>query len=260
MSSHTAVELNTADVHNKIGRLIENLCNIRDEAGEFLQHLPDGRVVDTKSWDTNTWEWTHGIGLYGIWRYFVLTKDLSVKERVVSWFDKRFASGVQVDKNINTMSPMLTLACLFEDSGNPRLLPILEDWSEWAMRFARRTKYGGLQHDTYQGLSPQQLWDDTLMMTVMPLTKIGILLGRPGFVEESKTQFMLHCKYLFDTPTGAFFHGWTFDGNHNFARARWARGNVISPFVVYFSCSKARDRQHLNISSSYSMNTPKHRC
>ena len=26
--------------------------------------------------------------------------------------------------------------------------------------------------------------------------------------------------------TGLWFHGWTFDGRHNFARARWARGNA----------------------------------
>lgn len=25
--------------------------------------------------------------------------------------------------------------------------------------------------------------------------------------------------------TGLWFHGWTFDGRHHFARARWARGN-----------------------------------
>ena len=36
---------------------------------------------------------------------------------------------------------------------------------------------------------------------------------------------MLHIKYLVDRQTGLWFHGWTFDGRHNFANALWARGN-----------------------------------
>ena len=225
MSQPTVYKLGKEEIHSKIHMLIENLCNIHDDKGRFLQHLPDGRIVDTKSWDTDTWEWTHGIGLYGIWNYFMLTRDPAVKDRVISWFDRRLASGVQVDKNINTMSPMLTLAYVYEENGDEKYLPILEEWAEWVMSSANRTEGGGLQHDTYQGPSPQQLWDDTLMMTVMPLAKIGVLLNRTEYIKESKAQFVIHCTYLFEIGTGAFFHGWTFDGNHNFACARWARGN-----------------------------------
>ena len=42
--------------------LIRNLVDIKDESGEFLLRLADGRIIDTKGW--NDWEWTHGIGLY----------------------------------------------------------------------------------------------------------------------------------------------------------------------------------------------------
>ncbi|MEO7687660.1 MAG: glycoside hydrolase family 88 protein, partial [Sphingomonas sp.] len=34
-----------------------------------------------------------------------------------------------------------------------------------------------------------------------------------------------HIKYLTDRATGLWYHGWTFDGRHNFAGALWARGN-----------------------------------
>lgn len=83
-----------------------------------------------------------------------------------------------------------------------------------------------MQHITYLEVNDQQLWDDTLMMTVMPLAKTGLVLGRPHHVAEAKHQFLLHIQYLFDTKTGLFFHGWTFhEGGHNFADARWTRGN-----------------------------------
>jgi unsaturated rhamnogalacturonyl hydrolase len=96
-----------------------------------------------------------------------------------------------------------------------------------------RTRYGGMQHITYLTDNYQQLWDDTLMMTVMPLAKIGKLLNRPQYIAEAKKQFLTHIKYLFDTKTGLWFHGWTFeDGGHNFANARWARGNSWVTIVI----------------------------
>ena len=88
-----------------------------------------------------------------------------------------------------------------------------------------RTEENGFQHIVFNSENRQQLWDDTLMMSVLPLAKIGKLLGRPQYVEEARRQFMLHIKYLVDRKTGLWFHGWTFDGRHNFANALWARGN-----------------------------------
>ena len=88
-----------------------------------------------------------------------------------------------------------------------------------------RTEENGFQHIVFNSENREQLWDDTLMMSVLPLAKIGKLLGRPQYVEEARRQFMLHIKYLVDRKTGLWFHGWTFDGRHHFANALWARGN-----------------------------------
>jgi unsaturated rhamnogalacturonyl hydrolase len=92
-----------------------------------------------------------------------------------------------------------------------------------------------MQHITYIDENEQELWDDTLMMTVMPLAKIGKLLDRPEYVVEAKRQCLIHVKYLFDTKTGLFFHGWKFTDKtrgHNFADARWARGNSWCTMVI----------------------------
>ncbi|KAG8425405.1 hypothetical protein J3458_002107 [Metarhizium acridum] len=81
-------------------------------------------------------------------------------------------------------------------------------------------------HMTYLEHNDQQLWDDTLMMTVLPLAKIGLVFDRPHYVAGAKGQFPLHIQYLFDAKTGLFSHGWTLhDDRHHFAGARWARGN-----------------------------------
>lgn len=238
-----------ADVHNAIRLLIDNLVSIKDETGKFLLHLEDGRVIDTKSWAG--WEWTHGIGLYGVWKYYEITGHESLLKIIEDWFAARFAEG-GTTKNINTMAVFLTLAYVYEKTGNATYLPWLDSWAEWAMYDLPRTKYGGMQHITYNNENPQQLWDDTLMMTVLPLAKIGKLLGRPEYIVEAKKQFLIHIKYLFDHRSGLFFHGWTFeDGGHNFAQALWARGNswltIVIPEILELLDFDANDpiRSHL---------------
>ncbi|KAJ7068125.1 glycoside hydrolase family 105 protein [Mycena amicta] len=208
-----------------IGNLIQCLVNIKDEPGEFLLALADGRIIDTKGWNNPTyssWEWTHGVGLYGLLKFHQITNDPEPVRISLDWFRAQLEMGTT--KNINTMSPFLAGAYLHE-AKHANYLVHLDSWAEWVMHDLPRTSEGGFQHITYSHVNYQQLWDDTLMMTVLPLTKIGLVLGRAHYVDEAKRQFMLHIKYLQDLKTGLWFHGWTFDGNHHFAAARWGRGN-----------------------------------
>ena len=215
-------EPGTVHIHDVVRRLISNLVELKDPSGEFLLRLDDGRVIDTKGW--NDWEWTHGIGLYGIHQYYALTGEQRCLKIIQDWFRDRFRAGTPT-KNVNTMAPFLTLANLYEEYGERTYLPYLDTWAEWVMHDMPRTEEGGLQHIVFNSENPQQLWDDTLMMCVLPLARIGQVLHRPQYLEEARRQFMLHVKYLHDRRTGLWFHGWTFDGRHNFAEALWARGN-----------------------------------
>lgn len=97
-----------------IRNVTQNLVNIKDESGQFLLRLDDGRVIDTKGWAG--WEWTHGVGLYGIYQYYQQTGDIEMRDIIDRWFADRFAEGATT-KNVNTMAPFLTLAYRFEETG-----------------------------------------------------------------------------------------------------------------------------------------------
>jgi unsaturated rhamnogalacturonyl hydrolase len=212
-----------------IHKVTDNLITIQDETGQFLLRLDDGRVIDTKGWAG--WEWTHGVGLYGMYQYYRQTGDRKMREIIDGWFADRFAEGATT-RNVNTMAPFLTLAYRYEETRDPSYLPWLESWAEWAMYEMPRTEHGGMQHITLAEENHQQMWDDTLMMTVLPLAKIGKLLNRPEYVEEATYQFLLHVQNLMDRETGLWFHGWNYEGCHNFAKARWARGNSWLTIVI----------------------------
>jgi unsaturated rhamnogalacturonyl hydrolase len=214
-------ELEKEAVLLHIDSLMDNLSQIKDNTGEFLLDF-DGLLVDDKSW--HVWNWPQGVGLFGIYKLWKLTNNEKALKIVNDWFDARFQEGVP-PKNVNTMAPFLTLAYLYEDTKNQTYIPYLEKWADWVMYEMPRTKENGLQHMTYGPENKEQLWDDTLMMTVLPLAKIGQLLNKPQYIEEAKRQFLIHTKYLCDKKTGLWFHGWTFEGNHNYAEALWGRGN-----------------------------------
>ena len=71
-------------------------------------------MIDTKGWAG--WEWTHGVGLYGIWQYYDQTGDAAMRDIMDSWFAARLAEGTT--KNVNTMAPFLTLAYRYEETGD----------------------------------------------------------------------------------------------------------------------------------------------
>jgi len=185
-----------------IGKVVEAMVNIEDTTGRFLMPIPDGRIIDTKGW--NDWEWTHGVGLYGLYKLHEINGDERAVKHAIDWFSARFRIGTT--KNVNTMSPLLT-AALLHAKGKADYGYHIDAWAEWAMYEADRTDEGGIQHATYLAPHTQQLWDDTLMMTVLPLATIGKVLNRPQYVGEAIRQALLHVKYLSDPTTGLWFHG-----------------------------------------------------
>lgn len=185
---------------------------------EFKEHCPIGII------DIENWEWPQGVGMYGLYRYYKKTGDKEWLDYILGWYERRIAEGLP-PKNINTMAPMLTLAFLYEETKEKRYLEICSEWAEWVMNELPRTRYGGFQHVVSGGLNEQQLWDDTLFMSVLFLAKIGVVMKRKDYIDETVKQFLIHIQYLFDKATGLWYHGWTFDGRHNFAKALWARGN-----------------------------------
>lgn len=172
----------------------------------------------------DTWEWPQGVALYAMMKVYQTERDPRTLADIGDWYERHLAKGLPA-RNINTTAPMLTMVLLYEETGNKKYLPLIEDWAEWVMHGLPRTQEGGFQHITTHDVNPQQLWDDTLYMTVLFLYRAGVALGRAEWREEAKYQFLLHIKYLHAQGTGLWYHGFTFEGRHHFGEAFWARGN-----------------------------------
>ncbi|MBW4082450.1 glycoside hydrolase family 105 protein [Paenibacillus sp. S150] len=177
--------------------------------------------------DIHLWEWPQGVGLYGMYQYYQETGDAGTLQFLQDWFDKHITEGLP-EKNVNTCAPLLTLVSLCELTGKEQYIRICDEWSRWIFDRENgliRTGDNAFQHMITGDSNDGQLLIDTLFMSVLFLTKAGVYFKRPEYVEEAKKQFLIHIKYLYDRHSGLFFHGWDFNGKHNYGAVHWGRGN-----------------------------------
>ena len=212
-------------ISEKINLLSEAFKSVLYEYDQrFLENMKENNLAGDDIAKYRLWEWTQGVGLYGYWQMFKNTGEEKYLDLIDRYYAERFEEGLP-SKNINTTAPMLTLAYFCEYRANDVYMKECLEWAEWVMNDLPKTEEGGFQHITSDTLNNQELWDDTLFMTVLFLAKVGQMTGEKAYIEEAKYQFMLHIKYLSDAKTGLWYHGWTFDGHHNFVDALWGRGN-----------------------------------
>ncbi|WWC95599.1 hypothetical protein V866_002464 [Kwoniella sp. B9012] len=194
-------ELNPDEAEDKLALLIKGMTEVADKTGRFVYQLPDGRIIDTCTY--HRWEWPQAIGMNGLFDYYQLRSsqnpsDPSAQHTLAlmkEWYHQRVEEGIPA-KNINSMAVMYSVACLLDldqqrgkgslldEEWRERFEGWVDEWAEWIMNELPRTPQGGFQHVTFRLANEGQLWDDTLMMTVIPLTKIGLLLNRPHYIEE----------------------------------------------------------------------------
>ena len=231
-------------VEEKLSRLVEAFTPILYEDDEqFLENMKGSNLAGDDIRKYRHWEWTQGVGLYGLWRLFEKTRDEKYLDILTTYFDNQMTVGFPA-LNVNTVTPFLTMSYVGEYLGSEKYLAPCRESAAWIRAHFPRPREGGFQHMTSDTLNDQELWDDTLFMTVLFLANMGRIEGKREYIEEAQYQFLLHAKYLADRETGLWYHGWTFNGRHNFAGAFWGRGNcwitiAIPEFLGMVDCAPA---------------------
>ncbi|MBD8892069.1 glycoside hydrolase family 88/105 protein [Roseibium litorale] len=208
-------------VRERLKLLVDGMTSLRHD-GQYDEPNLDGTPGDYISF--TSWEWPQGIGLYGLVRFWLQSGDAELRTLVETWYAGRIAEGLP-GLNINTTAPMLALSLLWRETRDPRWADVMDKWADRILHEMPRTSERGLPHIVSDKINDQELWDDTLVMVGLFLASYGQASGRRELVDEACHQFLLHTRYLADPHSGLWFHGWTFDGRHNFARALWGRGN-----------------------------------
>lgn len=235
------------EVRRKLRLLAESFQDILYEKDDtFLENMKTNSLASDDISRYQFWEWTQGVGLFGFWKYYEIYRDEKYLRVLEKYYADQIAMGLPA-KNVNTVTPLLALSWYADAFHKEEYLKICEEWAEWIMTDFPRTQEGGLQHITSDSINEEELWDDTLFMTVLFLAHMGQILNRQDYVEEAIYQFLLHAKYLSDRDTGLWYHGWTFKECNHFAGAFWGRGNcwitaAIPELIGMGVCSSAVER------------------
>lgn len=220
------------DICHYIDQYLQSFEKVLYEDDEqFLKGMQTNSLANDDLRKYEHWEWTQGVGLYGVWKLYDRTKDERYKNILARYYAKQFEIGLP-SKNVNTVTPLLPLSYMLDELDVPAYRDTCREWAEWIYKDFPRTKEGGLQHITSDSVNEGELWDDTLFMTVLPLANVGRIFNRQDYIDEAVYQFLVHIKYLADKKTGLWYHGFCFDGCHNFAEAFWGRGNSWATIAI----------------------------
>lgn len=220
-------------IEETLNKVIDKLLNLGGPENEEELAKAGGEAIGyfKRDFGIKEWDWPQGVGLYGLMKVMKARNNTQYEAFLEQWFKENIKEGLP-SKNINTTTPLLTLALLNETKKDKDFEELCLQWANWLMECLPRTKEGGFQHVTSangdrQGvrLNENEMWIDTLFMTVLFLNKMGQLYECKEWVDESIHQVLMHIKYLYDTKSGLFYHGWTFTERHHFGGVFWCRGN-----------------------------------
>lgn len=235
------------EVTDKVDKMVSAFSDILYEPDDtFLKNMKSHNLAGDDISRYQYWEWTQGVGLYGLWKLFSYEKKESYLEMLTRFYDRQIGIGFPA-LNVNTAAPYLAMSFLAEYTGEEKYLRPCVEAAEKIMSEFPRTDEGGFQHKTSDSVNEQELWDDTLYMTVLFLANMGRILKNQAMTEEAQYQFLIHEKYLCDKVSGLWYHGWTFKEKNNFAGAFWGRGNcwitmAIPEFLEICDCNEAVKR------------------
>lgn len=239
------------EVTDKVDKMVSAFSDILYEPDDtFLKNMKSHNLAGDDISRYQYWEWTQGVGLYGLWKLFSYEKKESYLEMLTRFYDRQIGIGFPA-LNVNTAAPYLAMSFLAEYTGEEKYLRPCVEAAEKIMSEFPRTDEGGFQHKTSDSVNEQELWDDTLYMTVLFLANMGRILKNQAMTEEAQYQFLIHEKYLCDKVSGLWYHGWTFREKNNFAGAFWGRGNcwitmAIPEFLEICDCNEAVKRLLVN--------------
>lgn len=214
----------TIDISEKTKKVINKLVMLDENGSDFeFQHLTQAEREKigfyTRDFGMDHWDWPQGVGIFGL-----SSVSSEYEDYIIQWAETEIQKGLPL-MNINTACPLLTLM------DYPQFEELALEWCHNIYHNFERTTENGLQHNTTgkdkQNLTinSEQIWADTIFMTVLFLGKMGVKYQNKKWIEEAIYQVFLHTKYLLDRKTCLFYHGWDFSKRSNFGGNLWCRGN-----------------------------------
>ena len=130
---------------DKLKLLTANFATtLDDEDEEFMKNLQSKNLAGDDPKLYRYWEWTQGVGLYGLWKMYSKLHDKEALDILLSYYKRQIGIGFPA-KNINTTAPLLALSFVYEyDKENKAFYEnLMDEWAYYLMTGLPKTEEGG---------------------------------------------------------------------------------------------------------------------
>ena len=114
-----------------------------EEDSQFLDGMKTRSLANDDIRRYQFWEWTQGVGLFGVWKLYRETGEKRYMDILISYYERQLKVGLPA-KNVNTVTPLLAMSYVAEELKNDTYMAICREWAEWIYKDFPRTKEGGL--------------------------------------------------------------------------------------------------------------------
>lgn len=187
----------------------------------------------------NKWEYANGVMAIGMMELAKTINDTTYSNYVtrnfrfvfdhIGYFERQYASNPKTEFynfiRMNRLDDMGALSAALtrhnETLNNPLYAAYLEKSMNYLIKGQTRFKDGTLVRPEPREMT---VWADDLYMSVPFLAAYGKIYRQPAATNDAIKQVLNFNKYLFDVPSGLYYHNWYSEEQRN-GVAHWLRCN-----------------------------------
>lgn len=197
-----------------------------------IEEIIDRIVHKTMNMDL-TWDWPCGVAYYGISEAYEKTKKEEYLKLLKDRVDELIDLGLPRVWTVNACAMGHCLITLYQATGEERYWDIVMSKIQYIRKEALRFADNVLQHTVSADNDfPEQAWADTLFMAAFFLLRVGVIKEDKELIDDALNQWYWHIKYLQNTETGFYYHGYNnITGNH-MSGIYWGRANAWAAYTM----------------------------
>jgi len=199
---------------------------------ESLPPVIDAIVTRTMRMDL-TWDWPCGVAYYGICEAYAATGNQKFLDMLKERIDEYRGLGLPSVWTVNTCAMGHSMITLHEATGDGAYLDIALSKIDYLRNGALRFADNVIQHTvSAKNDFPEQAWADTLFMAAFFMLRMGVKLKDEALVNDALNQYYWHIKYLQDSSSGLWYHGYENITGGHMSGFFWARANAWAAYTM----------------------------
>ena len=197
-----------------------------------IEQVVDKIVKKTMNMDL-TWDWPCGVAYYGISEAYEMTGKVEYLDLLKNRVDELIDLGVPKVWTVNACAMGHCLITLFQATGEQKYYDLLMSKMKYIRKDALRFADNVLQHTvSAKNDFPEQAWADTLFMAAFLLLRVGVMLKDENMIEDALNQWYWHIKYLQNSNSGLWYHGYNNITGDHMSGIYWGRANAWAAYTM----------------------------